>query len=74
MTRKPLFDEPAYAVLEGIKSLQDALGMPPTILELKDWLGVGSTRTVLRYLKQAEARGLIQRWPGARGIRVLRGK
>lgn len=46
--------------------------MPPTIDELRQALGVGSTRTILRYLQALEAAGAIQRWEGARGIRLLR--
>jgi repressor LexA len=46
--------------------------MPPTIEELRKALGVGSTRTVLRYLQWLEKEGDIERWSGARGIRPLR--
>lgn len=45
-------------------------GMPPTVAELRDALGVGSTRTAVRYLGDLEAAGMIERWPGARGIRL----
>lgn len=31
---------------------------------------MGSTRTVLRYLDQLEAEGFIERWSGARGLRM----
>lgn len=44
--------------------------MPPTIEELQRELGVGSSRTVLRYLRALEEAGDIERWPGARGIRL----
>ena len=47
-------------------------GKPPTIKELRDILGVGSTRTVLRYLQELEETGVIERWSGARGIRLAR--
>lgn len=47
-------------------------GHPPTIEELRQELGVGSTRTVLRYLQELEEEGAIRRWPGSRGIRLLR--
>jgi repressor LexA len=44
--------------------------VPPTVEELRRLLGVGSTRTVLRYLDLLEEEGYIQRWSGARGIRM----
>ena len=47
-------------------------GLPPTVAELKNALGVGSTRTALRYLKALEKEGDIERWAGARGMRVRR--
>jgi len=47
-------------------------GVAPTIEELRAALKLGSTRTVLRYLKELETDGEIQRWPGARGIRLLK--
>lgn len=47
-------------------------GRAPTIEEFRKALGVGSTRTVLRYLQELEDRGFIRRVPGARGIQVLR--
>jgi repressor LexA len=46
--------------------------MAPTIEELRRVLGVGSTRTVLRYLSWLEDEGDIERWPGARGLRLRR--
>ena len=48
-------------------------GMAPTIEELRQALGVGSTNTVLRCLRELEEEGYIERWPGARGIRLLKG-
>jgi repressor LexA len=44
--------------------------VPPTIEELRNLLGVGSTRTVLRYLDALEKEGHIERWSGARGLRM----
>lgn len=46
--------------------------MPPTIEELRTFLGVGSTRTILRYLDWLAEEGDIERWSGARGLRPLR--
>lgn len=47
-------------------------GLPPTVAELRDVLKVGSTRTVLRYLRWLEDGGEIERWSGARGMRVVK--
>jgi repressor LexA len=60
---------------EVLKAINEALmkgGLPPTIEELRRKLGVGSTRTVLRYLRWLEEEGDIERWTGARGLRSLR--
>ena len=43
-------------------------GQAPTVLEFTKALGVGSTRTTLRYLQRMEDAGYIRRWEGARGI------
>lgn len=48
-------------------------GVPPTVEELRRLLGVGSTRTVLRYLDALKEEGYIDRWSGARGLRMRRG-
>ena len=47
--------------------------VPPTIEELRRVLGVGSTRTVLRYLDALQEDGYIDRWSGARGFRMRKG-
>lgn len=47
--------------------------VPPTVEELRKVLGVGSTRTVLRYLEALEEAGYIERWSGARGLRMRKG-
>jgi len=44
--------------------------IPPTVEELRQLLRVGSTRTVLRYLDELKEEGYIERWPGARGLRM----
>src|SRR5262245_37363539 len=44
--------------------------VPPTVEELRRLLGVGSTRTVLRYLDALKEEGYIERWSGARGLRM----
>ncbi len=56
MGRKKLFNvEEAYAALERWFLER---GHAPTIQEFTDYLGVGSTRTALRYLKELEKEGL----------------
>ena len=47
--------------------------MAPTIEELRQALGVGSTNTVLRCLRELEKEDYIERWHGARGMKLLKG-
>jgi repressor LexA len=70
MPKPRLFSK--MTVLQVINDWMVEHGMPPTILELQKALGVGSVRTVLRYLDELEEGGDIDRWGGARGIRLLR--
>ena len=70
MGRKKLLTK--EVVLRAINQWLIKTGAPPTIEELRNSLGVGSTRTVLRYLKCLEENGDIERWAGARGLRPLR--
>jgi repressor LexA len=70
MGRKPLSSK--EDVLRAIHRWLVERGVPPTIRELRDTLKVGSSRTVLRYLSTLETEREIKRWPGARGIRLLR--
>lgn len=60
-------------VLRVIRDWVVERGFAPTIEELQRELGVGSKKTVTRYLNWLESEGDIERWPGARGIRLLRG-
>ncbi len=60
-------------MLRAIRHEMVRQGMAPTIEELRQALGVGSTNTVLRCLRELEDEGYIERWPGARGIRLLKG-
>lgn len=48
-------------------------GMAPTIEELREALGVGSINTVLRYLRELDREGHVERWHGARGLKLLKG-
>ncbi len=59
-------------VLEAIHRWLVERGVAPTIEELRKSLRLGSTRTVLRYLEWLEDEGDIERWPGARGLKLLR--
>lgn len=59
-------------VLSAIRNWMVHHGTPPTIEELRKMLGVGSTRTVLRYLEELEEEGYLERWSGARGMKLLR--
>lgn len=70
MPRKKLLKlDDVLAALERLMAIE---GKAPTIEELRQDLGVGSKRTVLRYLKKLEEDGAIRRWSGARGIQLLR--
>lgn len=62
----------AAAVAAALNKFVAEHGKPPTIEELRAILEVGSTRTVLRYLQELEEEGVIERWSGARGIRLAR--
>ena len=59
-------------VLSAIRRAMLHDGLPPTVEELRRVLKVGSTRTVLRYLRWLENEGEIERWPGARGLRLVK--
>jgi len=59
-------------VLQAIQDWLVEHGVSPSIEELRDALGVGSNRTVLRYLSWLEEEGDIERWAGARGMRLRR--
>ena len=70
MGRKPILNN--EDVLATINKWSVEHGMSPTIEELRNLLGVGSTRTIWRYLRSLEQEGLIKRWAGSRGIRSLK--
>lgn len=70
MGRKPLITR--QKLLDAIQRGIVEHGMPPSVEELRRVLRVGSTRTVLRHLRALEEAGDIERWPGARGIRLRR--
>jgi repressor LexA len=70
MTKKKLLSK--EAVIEAINHWIVEHGLPPTIEELRAALKVGSKRTVLRYLTWLEEEGDIERWAGARGLKLLK--
>ncbi len=70
MGRRKLLNK--QQVLDAITRWIVTHGVAPTIEELRRALRLGSTRTVLRYLQWLEDEGEIERWPGARGLRLLR--
>jgi repressor LexA len=70
MGRKPLITRDK--LLAAIQRWIVERGVPPSVNELRKALKVGSTRTVLRHLRALEEAGDIERWPGARGIRLRR--
>lgn len=70
MGRKPLLEK--EQVLVAIQRWLSERGVPPSVEELRRELGVGSTRTVLRYLLWLEKDGAIARGGGARAIRLLK--
>lgn len=57
-------------VLDAINRHLLVYGVPPSVEELRRALKAGSVRTVLRYLAWLEEEGDIDRWPGARGMRL----
>src|ERR1044072_1973769 len=59
-------------ILVALERYRVQHGRPPTIEEFRKTLGVGSTRTVLRYLQELEDGKFIRRHPGSRGIEGLR--
>jgi SOS-response transcriptional repressor LexA len=63
-----------YEVFSFIEDYCHLNKMPPTIREIQTGIDVGSTRTVLRYLTELERLEYIRRWPGARGMALIRTK
>lgn len=59
------------AVLLAIHACFSRKGYPPTVEEIRQEIGVGSPRTVIRYLALLEREGRLKRWPGARGMRIM---
>ena len=70
MGRKRSFGKDEILAAIEARLMRD--GYPPTVDELREELGLGSTRTALGYLEWLEEDGDIERFPGARGIRLLK--
>jgi repressor LexA len=59
-------------VLDAIVALVDEEGIPPTVREIVERIGLKSSNSITPYLDALEAKGFIARREGiARGIRVL---
>ena len=72
MSRVRLSDKQAE-VFWFIQDCQDKKGWSPTVREIADAIGVGSTSTVYAYLKALEKKGFIERMKGSpRAIKILR--
>lgn len=60
-------------VLDHIRAFLDGHGYPPTIRELRNLLGIGSTNAVVCHLKALEKKGyLVRNRTVARGLKILR--
>lgn len=69
--RKPLTEKQATVLAFIAASVKD-FGFPPTIRELGEHLGIGSTNGVNDHLAALERKGYIRRLPkGARGLSIL---
>lgn len=70
MGRKPLLTK--EKVLVALQGWTARNGGQPSVEELRRELGVGSTRTVFRYLQMLDEDGAIERRPGAPGVKLLK--
>jgi repressor LexA len=70
MGRKPLLTK--EEVLVALQRLTARNGGQPSVEELRRELGVASTRTVFRYLQMLEDDAVIERRPGAPGVKLLK--
>lgn len=59
-------------VLRMVAGYLDVHGRPPTVREIGDALGIGSTNGVSDHLKALVRKGYLARSDRARGLRVLR--
>jgi repressor LexA len=70
MGRRPLLAK--EKVLVALQRWTAGHGRSPSLEELRREMGVGSTRTVFRYLEMLEEDGAIERRPGASGVKLLK--
>lgn len=70
MGRRPLLTK--EKVLAALQRWTAGHGRSPSLEELRRELGVGSTRTVFRYLEMLQEDGAIERRPGAPGVKLLK--
>ncbi len=57
-------------VLDLVLEALERRGYPPSVREIRDALGLSSTRGAQRHLEALERKGFISRAPGARAIQV----
>jgi DNA-binding MarR family transcriptional regulator len=62
-----------YVVLRCIREFTEKNGMPPTLREIGNAVGIGSTNGVADHLKALERKGYLTRAAGSksRGVRLL---
>lgn len=72
MGRRPLLAK--EKVLAALQQWTARHGRAPSLEELRKELGVGSTRTVFRYLRLLHEDGAVERRPGATGVKLLKPK
>jgi len=70
MGRRPLLTKEKLLVV--LQQWTAKHGRQPSVEELRQEIGVSSTRTVFRYLRMLEADGAIERRPGAPGVKLLK--
>ncbi len=70
MGRRPLLTK--EGVLVALQRWTAGHGRLPSVEELRRELGIASTRTVFRYLRMLEEDGVIERRPGASGVKLLK--
>jgi repressor LexA len=61
-------------VLEFIARTIEERGYPPSLREICEEMGISSTRGALRHLQALERKGYISRTPGARALRLEKGR
>lgn len=59
------------ALFDWIRQEIDRERRPPTVREIADQFGILSPNGVVCHLKALERKGLLERRPGARNIRIL---